>query len=360
MGSDEGKLRWDPVPGFDEEPNVARPPAVAEDAILRVLRVPPESAGMRLDTFLSTQLRATSRTRARAIVETSAFSADGRKLRPSERLRGEDRIALWRPRLDEDPPPHDLCILYEDPHLLAVDKPPLMTVHPTARHHHYTVIKQLELARPAEYLSLIHRLDRETSGVLLVARSREADRLFKMRLEQRSLRDAEAARRGAPVGGADKLYLAITWGIPPNGLVDLPLEADPSPLRVKMRVSNRAGLAARTRFEVLARVNGYALVRCELFTGRQHQIRVHLASLGTPVVGDKLYGPDETLLARGADRELTAEDLSQLELPRHALHAWEYRLPHAVTQAPLVVRAPLPGDLRAFWQARAGVIPEGL
>src|SRR5690606_18626437 len=136
LGSDEGKLRWDPVPGFDEEPNVARPPAVAEDAILRVLRVPPESAGMRLDTFLSTQLRATSRTRARAIVETSAFSADGRKLRPSERLRGEDRIALWRARLDEDPPPHDLCILYEDPHLLAVDKPPLMTVHPTARHHH--------------------------------------------------------------------------------------------------------------------------------------------------------------------------------------------------------------------------------
>jgi 23S rRNA pseudouridine1911/1915/1917 synthase len=312
---------------------------------------------MRLDVFLSTQLRATSRTRARAIAQSSAYSDSGKKLRPSERLRPEQRIALWRPALDEEPPPQSLREIYQDPHLLAFDKPPLMTVHPTARHHRYTVIKQLEESRPTEYLSLIHRLDRETSGVLLVARSKQADRAFKMKLEERSHAEALAATRGAPISQADKIYLAITWGVPPDGIVDAALEADPSPLRVKMRVTDSGGLAARTRFTVLRKAADYALVRCELFTGRQHQIRVHLAHLGTPVVGDKLYGPDESLLARGADGQLTQEDLDLLELPRHALHAYQYRLPHAITGEPLAITANLPADLTAFFQSKGGEVP---
>ena len=93
----------------------------------------------------------------------------------------------------------------------------------------------------------------------------------------------------------------------------------------------------------------YALVRCELETGRQHQIRVHLASLGAPIVGDKLYGPDETCFARGADGELTEDDLRLLELPRHALHAARLALTHPMTRAPLSIEAPLPDDLHAFW-----------
>ena len=97
----------------------------------------------------------------------------------------------------------------------------------------------------------------------------------------------------------------------------------------------------------------YALVRCELLTGRQHQIRVHLAAVGCPVVGDKLYGPDERLLARAADRELTADDHVRLELPRHALHAHRYRLPHAVTGEPLELVSPMPADLVAFWDSRS-------
>ena len=96
------------------------------------------------------------------------------------------------------------------------------------------------------------------------------------------------------------------------------------------------------------------MVRCHLETGRQHQIRVHLAGVGLPLVGDKLYGPDEGLFARGADGELTDEDLRVLELPRHALHAAELSLDHPMTGERLNLHAPLPEDLRAFWEALAG------
>lgn len=339
-----------------------RPDGVGPESILRVVRVPPESEGMRLDRFLSTQLRATSRTRAQAIIEASAFSWEGRHLRASDRVRGEQRVVLWRPALAETPPPRSVEVLYEDPYLLVVDKPPLMTVHPTARHHRYTLIKVLQEQRPSEELALIHRLDRETSGVLLVGRGKDADREFKMQLEKRATLSVRAAERGDPVDGkSDKTYLAITWGVPPSGLVTEPLSADPSPLRVKMRIAPRnTGLPSRTHFEVLATAGAYALVRCDLHTGRQHQIRVHLAHLGTPIVGDKLYGPDERLLARGADDELTEDDLIDLELPRHALHAAKYRVFHPFLKQTLEITAPFPRDLTDFFVEKGGTIPKAM
>lgn len=356
---DLGKANMDPEDESQAEPQ--RPPGVGEDYILRVLRVPPESAGMRLDRFLSHELRATSRTRARAIARASAYSWDGRSLRASERLRAEDRIVLWRAPLDEEAPPVPVRVVYEDAYLLAVDKPALMTVHPTARHHTQTVIKTLERERPGQFLSLVHRLDRETSGVLLVAKTKEADRAFKMRLEERSIAAARAAERGQQPTGFDKTYLGITWGVPRDGLTSEPLEDDPSPVRVKMRVAQPGtGLPARTGIRVLAQTGRYALARLDLYTGRQHQIRVHLAHLGAPIVGDKLYGPDERLLTRAADRELSEEDERLLELPRHALHAWEHRLEHAITGEELCIRAPFPEDLRAFWQERGGELPPDL
>jgi 23S rRNA pseudouridine1911/1915/1917 synthase len=336
---------------------------VAENAQLRVFRVPNECEGMRLDRFLPTQLRSTSRTRAQLIIQNCAYSIDGRRLRPSDRVRAEEYFAIWRPAFEEPEAPADLNVLYEDRHLLVIDKPPLMTVHPTARHFHHTVTKCLERMRPGEYFSLVHRLDRDTSGVLLVARSREAASAFKSQLEERSITCARAAERGEPPGIADKTYLAITHGVPPEGLIDLPLEDDPSPLRVKMRVAERGGMASRTAVTVLEKTEKYALIRCDLHTGRQHQIRVHLAHLGTPIVGDKLYGPDERLLARASDNELTEADLELLEHPRHALHASEYRIKHCFTGEPLAISSPLPPDLAAFWNERrsdrTGWSPDG-
>ena len=330
----------------DEEPQVVRPEGVPEDAILRILRVPGELAGMRLDRFVQSQLRSTSRTRARMIVKRGAYSVQGRPRRPSERVRANEWIALWRLPFEDTEGQAPLPVLYEDAHLLVIDKPALVTVHPTARYHQNTVIKRLQAERPDEFLALIHRLDRETSGILLLARSLEAERAFKRKLEERSLSQEDDGTRGV-----EKIYLALTHGVPPDGLVDVPIEPDAdNPLRVKMRVATSGeGLESRTSLRVREARGGYALVECALHTGRQHQIRLHLSHLGCPVVGDKLYGPDERLLARAADDELTAADLALLELPRHALHAHVYRMRHAVTDEPLEVTAPLPEDLSDFW-----------
>lgn len=334
----------------DEEPPITRPEGIPENAILRVLRVPAELAGMRLDRFVQSQLRSTSRTRARAIVKRGAFSVSGRARRPSERVRAGEHIALWRLPFEDTEGQAPLPILYQDPHLLVLDKPPLVTVHPTARYHQNTVIKRLQAERPDEFLALIHRLDRETSGILLLARSPESERAFKRKLEERS-----RSLEGDDTHGVEKIYLALTHGVPESGLIDVPMEPDiDNPLRVKMRIAAPGtGLDARTTVRVLDTRAGYAWVECALHTGRQHQIRLHLSHLGCPVVGDKLYGPDERLLARAADDELSEEDIALLELPRHALHAHVYRMRHAVTGEPLEVIAPMPEDLAEFWRGLA-------
>jgi 23S rRNA pseudouridine1911/1915/1917 synthase len=361
-----GTPRW--LVGTD----VTRPAGVPDDSIARVLRVPPEGAGARLDVFLSGALRNTSRTRAKLIATSSAFFPDGRHRKANDRVQAEDRIVLWRRPVDDVDPDIELPVLFKDEHLLVLDKPANLTVHPTARHHNATVTRILQLSYPDERLSLIHRLDKETSGVLLVARTVEAERAFKMRFEgvvperrpylPRELRKARPRKPSEPKPRrrfVDKEYYAICWGSLEGGTIELPIEPDPdNSLRVKMRLAAPGqGLAARTDVEVLARCPGYSLVRCFLFTGRQHQIRLHLASRGCPVVGDKLYGPDDRLLARSADKELTDDDRARLELPRHALHAWRYRLEHAITGEPLVLESPLPADLATFWQSVSGFQP---
>jgi 23S rRNA pseudouridine1911/1915/1917 synthase len=304
--------------------------------------------------FVQSQLKRTSRTRAQQIVRASAYDGGGRKLVPNDRVRAEQQVLLWRPAWDETPAQVDVPVLYEDEHLMAVDKPAMMPVHPTARYHKSTLIKVLQAARPDEaFLSLGHRLDRETSGVMLVSKSRACDRALKKQLQAR--RDIE------------KTYVAMTWGVPDRGdgarsfRYERSMLLDPdSSLRVKMRISDRPeALRASTVFDVTEIRTGpsgrtYALVRCTLETGRQHQIRLHLATLGAPVVGDKLYGPDDRAFARSADGELTALDALQLELPRHALHAARLALAHPITGRPLVVEAPPPADLEDFWNALRG------
>jgi len=322
---------------------IVRPEGVAPEAVMRVLRVAPEQAGMRLDRFIQGQLRATSRTRCQVIIDNSAFSAQGARLRKNHRIRAEEQVVLWRPPWDEDAPDLELDILYEDDALLAVNKPPFIVVHPTARHHRSTVAKLLEAQRPDDHLTLVHRIDRETSGVLLLARTRAADRAVKIQFEER--RDVV------------KRYLALTWGTPQweRHTCERPLEPDAaSRYRVRMRCAAVGrGQPSATTFEIVGRrcrgERRYSMVRCTLHTGRQHQIRVHLAALGLPVVGDKLYGPDQDLFARGADGELTAEDLTLLELDRQALHASDLGIDHPVTGERLLIEAPLYPDMATFW-----------
>jgi len=323
------------------------PPGVAVGSVLTVFRVAPEQAGQRLDVFLTRELRRTSRTRTQEIIKNSAYAEDGKRLSPNLRLRSEQRVLLWRPPWDEDMVPTDVPVVYEDADFFAVSKPALLPVHPTARYYRNTLIKLLELERPGQFVSLVHRIDRETSGVLLVSKSADIDRKLKKQLEERS--------------GIDKRYLAITWGSPrgPQGerefRCDRSMKLDPhNAYKVKMMLSDAPdAYHAATRFSVLEERTHdgrlYALVQCDLETGRQHQIRLHLASLGCPIVGDKLYGPDERFFARGADGELTLGDLARLELPRHALHAHRLVVKHPRTGETVTITADMPDDMSEFW-----------
>jgi RluA family pseudouridine synthase len=333
------------------EVEFVRPPAIAEGSVVSVFRVPPEVAGQRLDVFVHSQLHRTSRTRAQAIVRASAYGADGRSLKPNDRVHPEQLVLLWRAPWDDAPQAIDVPVLFEDDHLIAVHKPPLLAVHPTARYHKNTLIKVLQAARPScVFMSLGHRLDRETSGVVLVSKTRACDRALKKLFELRE--------------SIEKSYVALTWGVPDRGdgarqfRYERRVELDrDSTTGVKMRVCNPpAGLFASTVFhveEIRHNASGqpYSFVVCGLETGRQHQIRLHLATLGAAVVGDKLYGPDERTFGRAADGCLSELDLARLEMPRHALHAARLVLPHPITGETLDLRAALPEDMAQFWSS---------
>jgi 23S rRNA pseudouridine1911/1915/1917 synthase len=182
---------------------------------------------------------------------------------------------------------------------------------------------------------LCHRLDRETSGILLVAKHPRTQGALMQQFEQREV---------------SKEYLAIVWGALEQsvGRIDHPLApARASGIRLKMAVA-ADGLAARTDWSVVERFDGYSLVRLELFTGRQHQIRVHLAALGHPVVGDKLYGPDDGCFERSVAGVATAHDLAALELPRQALHHDRLVFRTPASGELVEVRSPLARDLESF------------
>ncbi|MGZ3474037.1 MAG: RluA family pseudouridine synthase [Polyangiales bacterium] len=333
----------------DAEKNAGyvRPHSVDPEATLTVVRVPREWVKWRLDRVVVQTFPRMSRTRAQFVITTGAYTPEGRKLRSNDRVRENDVILLWRPPFEEPDVPLECPIVYEDDRLLAIDKPPGLPVHPTARYIHKTVTAVMAAQRPGEFLALCHRIDRETSGVLLLAKDLEAERFIKKVLEEKQ----------NPESGVHKRYLALTWGAPEpqKGRIAHALKLSENH-RVKMRIADGEpdALWAATRYEVLETREAsrlYALVQCDLETGRQHQIRAHLSAIGAPIVGDKLYGPDEGLFARGADEVLTEEDFALLELPRHALHAHRLVIPHPSGGSAEIV-APLPKDLREFWDQK--------
>jgi 23S rRNA pseudouridine1911/1915/1917 synthase len=309
--------------------------------IERHLIVPPELAGLRLDHFVKTQIVRLSRTKIQAIIDTQMTRTDGFKPKAATTVAAGEHYVIRRPAPPEPPCPRSFVVVHEDARMRVIDKPAGLPVHASAKFYFNTLTRVLSERYPDEpELQICHRLDRETSGVLVLARSREAAAFLK---------DA--------IGRKDrttKQYLAIVHGQPPwdaEAVIDTPLrlstEADPTRLPHVRMLPDPAGLEAITRVVVEQRAGAYALVRCTLVTGRQHQIRAHLAHAGFPIVGDKLYTHGDDAFIEYCDEGLTPELAQMFVIPRHALHAARITLPHP-DGGTVTAGAPLPADLQAL------------
>lgn len=298
--------------------------------------MPGECGGWRLDHFLKRRIGRLSRTKIQAIITEQISFADGRHARASSAVRAGEIIRLRRPAPVEPDVPRTFTIIHEDESVLAIDKPAGLPMHTTAKFWRNTLTALLRERYPDEPMQIAHRIDRETSGVLLVARTREAASLLKVAFARRQVQ---------------KTYLALVKGAPPDeGVIDLPLALLDTKTRLMMGPApSGRGLPAVTRFRVVRRFAAHALCEAHPETGRQHQIRVHFAALGHPLVGDKLYGASEELFMRACDEGVTPELLEAFDgLPRHALHAHRLTFPHPRTRVPMTVESPLAPDLVAF------------
>jgi 23S rRNA pseudouridine1911/1915/1917 synthase len=291
----------------------------------------------RLDKFLADQL-GLSRTQAARLVADKAVTVDGKAARASRVLTRGERVTV---RFPEDQPPRTLkpasiplVVVYEDEHLAVIDKPAGLVVHPAPGHWDDTLVNALvargtTLAGGAEGRpGVVHRLDRDTSGLMVVA---------KTDLAHRRLGAAIAARR------VRRTYAALAWGhldASPT-VIEAPLARHPTD-RKRMAVTAR-GRQARTDAWVVGRFGVVDLLRLELHTGRTHQIRVHLEHIGHPVVGDPTYAGGGSRRVSGAARK-EAEALERVT-PRQALHAAGLAFRHPLTGAPMEFRADWPADL---------------
>jgi 23S rRNA pseudouridine1911/1915/1917 synthase len=284
--------------------------------------VPDEAAGERLDRFVATLDAVGSRTLAERLVGEGAVRVDGERRAKSYRLEGGEELELDEPeqtsgRLEAEEVP--LRIAYEDEHLLIVDKPAGVAVHPAAGPARGTLVhgllEKIAGGEEAERPGIVHRLDRDTSGLLVVARSEEAYRRLQKLVRRRAL---------------EREYLALVRGRPQSwrGRIEAPIGRDRNdPTRQSLDTDSPR--EAVTYFTVERLFDGYALLRVRLETGRTHQIRVHLAAIDLPVVGDGVYG------------------VRDLALERQFLHAARLAFDHPFTENRLEAHSPLPDDLQA-------------
>ena len=290
--------------------------------------VPAGFGGLRFDQALARLFPQYSRNRLQAWLKSGHITLEGARAEPRRPVAGGERIVLVPPQIPDAAAPQaqrmPLKIVHEDRDILVIDKPAGLVVHPGAGQPDRTLLNALLAHAPqlaaVPRAGIVHRLDKDTSGLLVVAKSVEAQADLARQLAERSMR---------------RVYLAVVQGDPPaSGVIDAPIGRDPRS-RVRMAVIHR-GKPARTAFRVVERFGHAALVECRLETGRTHQIRVHLQHIRHPLVGDAVY------------RRGTRHGLS---FARQALHAAELTLKHPGTHEPMTWRSPLPRDLRRLLSA---------
>ena len=311
------------------------------------LTVEAMQAGHRLDAFLASHFPDYSRVHLRRVITAGGVKIDGRGGKPAYRLHAGQRVSIVLPEIPREAPRPEnipLEILYRDDHLVVINKPPGMVVHPARGHWSGTLASALQfhfgstlsttggLSRPG----IVHRLDRDTSGVILVARDDQAHSKLAKQFAARSI---------------EKEYFALVAGCPlrDRDYIDCPIGFHPH-VREKMAIrhDHAESRPAQTFYEVLERFDGFAALKLLPKTGRTHQIRVHLNHIGCPVLCDRQYG-GRARITRGEIRRDRTDELVLLD--RQALHARRLRFNHPATGQPMEVQAPLAGDIAAVLDA---------
>jgi 23S rRNA pseudouridine1911/1915/1917 synthase len=309
------------------------------------VRLESAHAGWRLDRALAAALPTLSRERLKALIRNGALERSGAAVRdPAIKVRGDESFRLAVP---EPEPPHNeaqaipLKVVFEDEHLLVVDKPAGLVVHPAAGNRDGTLVNALlhhcgdslsgigGVARPG----IVHRIDKDTSGLLVVAKTDVAH---------------EGLAKQFAAHSIDRRYLAIVTGVPKSagGMIDAPLARSTTNRKkiaiVEAKDLGRRGKRAVTHWRRLEVLRDAALVECRLETGRTHQVRVHMASIGHPLLGDPVYG---------RSGKTSGKLLKELGFQRQALHATELGFTHPVTKGKLSFASPMPPDMQELMRA---------
>ena len=305
------------------------------------VRLEPAHAGWRLDRALAAAVPTLSRERLKTLIRSGAVEAGGKAVRdPATKVRGEEalRVAVPEPAPGHNEPQDiPLTIAFEDEHLLVVDKPAGLVVHPAAGNLDRTLVNALlhhcggslsgigGVARPG----IVHRIDKDTSGLLVVAKTDVAH---------------EGLARQFAAHSIDRRYLAIVNGVPKvtEGTVDAPLARSAANRKKIAIVEDRRGKRAVTHWKRLEILEDAALVECRLETGRTHQVRVHMASIGHPLIGDPVYG---------RSGKTHGNMLKELQFHRQALHAAELGFIHPVSKNRLSFSSPMPPDMQELFKA---------
>ncbi len=288
--------------------------------------------GVRLDRALTAFVTQLSRTRLKKLIEEGQVSLDGSPaLQPKTKLRPGQQIQITIPDILEpglEPEAIPLKILYEDSSIIVIDKPPGLVTHPGAGVTSGTLVNALlhhcsdlsgvgGVRRPG----IVHRIDKDTSGIIVVAKNDQAHTSLADQFQKREI---------------DKEYLAICQGVPEDlsGKIDMPIGRD-NRVRIKMAVNHSTGKPALTKWRLEKPLKGAALLKVKIYTGRTHQIRVHLSHIGHPILGDTRYqGPSE----------MPTSDGQIFKVERQLLHSWRISFTHPVTQKRISFQADLPQD----------------